>query len=635
MWLQLSLVLFFPMQLFSQSSEEMDPALSKEYCVIGAGPAGLQMGYFLQRAGRDYVIFERDNTAGAFFVQYPRHRKLISINKRYTGKNNKEFNLRHDWNSLISDDESLQIKHYSKEFFPHADVMVKYLQDYASKLKLNVQYNTNIANIEKKPDLRDPNSKFYLTDQVNKTYVCQTLIVSTGIASPNKPTFRGMDHVVGYEDMSLDPEDYEGKTVLILGRGNSAFETADHIMPYTNFIHMVARTRVRLSWETHYVGDLRAVNNGLLDTYQLKSLDGIMEAPVEEMKLVKKDNKFWVDIFEVYSDNGNETNVGSEPIDNFAAREPYDVVIRCLGFKFDFSIFDEKLQVTPSSRKTNRKYPIISHNYESPTTPGLFFAGTNTHSLDFRQSAGGFIHGFRYTTRALHRLLEQRNHRVPWPSVTQSITHLLDHIIKRINEASGIYQMFGVLGDVIILNKDKTSYTYLEEFPIKLLDGLPKVAGIPAKQVIVIVMEYGKNFSGPGKDIFRGDRAIGEPMEAHNSNFLHPVFYYYEQLPTRQEMMNLGKRFDILPRPTRMHHIVEDFLTLWTAPNSHLLPLRRFLENVINQDLRHFYDEECFVISMTSKEKPLSCQFEGHKTASIPGMRMATLNHEFKGMLDF
>ena len=40
------------------------------------------------------------------------------------GKTNKEFNMRHDWNSLISDDESLLMKHYSKEFFPHADDLV-------------------------------------------------------------------------------------------------------------------------------------------------------------------------------------------------------------------------------------------------------------------------------------------------------------------------------------------------------------------------------------------------------------------------------------------------------------------------------------------------------------------------------
>lgn len=59
---------------------------------------------------------------------------------------------------------------------------------------------------------------------------------------------------------------------------------------------------------------------------------------------------------------------------------------------------------------------------------------------------------FLCTARALHHILEYRNHQVPWPSVKQPITGLLDHIIKRMNEASGIYQMFVVLGDVIILH---------------------------------------------------------------------------------------------------------------------------------------------------------------------------------------
>ena len=44
---------------------------------------------------------------------------------------------------------------------------------------------------------------------------------------------------------------------IFSGRGNSAFETATHIYGATNLIHMVARSRVRLSWATHYVGDLR------------------------------------------------------------------------------------------------------------------------------------------------------------------------------------------------------------------------------------------------------------------------------------------------------------------------------------------------------------------------------------------
>lgn len=46
---------------------------------------------------------------------------IVSI---FLGQTNKEFNLRHDWNSLISDDESLRMTLYSKEFFPEADILV-------------------------------------------------------------------------------------------------------------------------------------------------------------------------------------------------------------------------------------------------------------------------------------------------------------------------------------------------------------------------------------------------------------------------------------------------------------------------------------------------------------------------------
>ena len=35
-----------------------------DYCIIGAGPSGLQMGYFFQRAARDYVIYEKSNVSG-------------------------------------------------------------------------------------------------------------------------------------------------------------------------------------------------------------------------------------------------------------------------------------------------------------------------------------------------------------------------------------------------------------------------------------------------------------------------------------------------------------------------------------------------------------------------------------------
>ena len=39
--------------------------------------------------------------------------------------------------------------------------------------------------------------------------------------------------------------------------GNSAFETSQHLLSSTNLVHMMSRSRLKFSWETHYVGDVR------------------------------------------------------------------------------------------------------------------------------------------------------------------------------------------------------------------------------------------------------------------------------------------------------------------------------------------------------------------------------------------
>ncbi len=88
--------------------------------VIGAGPAGLQLGSFLKRAGRDYLILEAGRAPGTFFGRFPRHRRLISINKPHTGWDDPELNLRMDWNSLLSDDPRLLFTRYTGRYLPDA-----------------------------------------------------------------------------------------------------------------------------------------------------------------------------------------------------------------------------------------------------------------------------------------------------------------------------------------------------------------------------------------------------------------------------------------------------------------------------------------------------------------------------------
>ena len=232
--------------------------------------------------------------------------------------------------------------------------------------------------------------------------------------------------------------------------------------------------------------------------------------------------------------------------------------------------------------------------------------GVATHSLDFRKSAGGFIHGFRYTVRALSRYLEWRNHGVPWPYFTGHIKDLMNHIIRRLNEASDIYQMFSHLVDVIAFRGDD-QFEYFEAVGMGMLPEFEEHTGRPFTRGIIINLEYGKNFSGATADPFKEDRATGEAQEAHTSNFLHPVLYYYDDgMPPLKDKFTLG-------RPARIHHMVEDFLTEWTAPLTHIMPLRWFLEYCTKTDLRKYHAETCFKHAMTGTSSPIACEegFEG------------------------
>lgn len=579
------------------------------------------MGFFLSKAKRDYIILERNSGPGSFFDKYPRHRKLISINKIHTGRQNREFNMRHDWNSLLSDKSDLLFKRVSEQFYPPADGMPLYLSMYEKELGLRVKYGVDIGRVRATDSAAG--RTYILTDQHASDYTCSVLLVATGLWVPQVVDFAGSDLVEGYESISTNPEDYKNQAVLILGKGNSAFETAQSLLGSASRVHMLSASPVRLAWQTHYVGDLRAVNNEVLDTYQLKSLDGLVEAKLEKIGIAqrkmqskrrsgrKKEEKgelyLTMNKYVQAQAEKNSSDVSGEElpafhIDNFPLRKPYDRVIRCLGFRFNFSIFDSSTCLKNSENAKGR-LPALTELYEGKNSPGLFVLGNAAHSRDYRLSAGGFIHGFRYTARAVHRILEQRYHNNQWPSTQLLTTQLQSWILKRVDEASGPYQMFEVLGDVVLLRGSHVEY--LEEYPLQALSQFSSVSGhkVSNHGMIVVVLQYGKkkiDYLGP-------DRAQSDWTKAWKSGFLHPVLYYYETLPTEKDMKRRPHGWT-LPRPKAIHHMIEDFLTEWEGPVSHIQPLRRFLEHCTQTDLRTFYAESCFRSSLTHRKPPLFCQ---------------------------
>ncbi|GGU13317.1 NAD(P)-binding domain-containing protein [Lentzea flava] len=511
--------------------------MAHDYLIIGAGPAGLQLAALLERDGRDYAVLERGSGAGTFFTRFPRHRKLISINKVHTGFTDPEQRMRMDWNSLLTDDPQLLFTRYSRKYFPDADDIVRYLQDFAAGLK--VHYDIDVTRIA-----RDDGG-FVATDHSGQTWRAKHLIMATGVSQLYVPEIPGIEHVERYDTFDTDPESFTGRRVLVIGKGNSGFETADALVEHAAVIHVAGPHSVRLAWQTHYVGHLRAVNNNFLDTYQLKSENAVIDGTIERIE-PRPEGGFRIQFRY------------ARTVEKLRELE-YDRIIACTGFRFDASIFDDSCR---PALVIKDRFPELTPAFESVTVPGLYFAGTITQSRDFKKSTSGFIHGFRYGARALHRVLNARHHDIPWPAAELELSPeaISDAVIARVNRSSCLWQQFAVIGDVVTVDDGQARYE--EEVPVAYVaDG-----GLgPAEHRFVVTLEYGPDHDTVDPfDITVPRVAENDAVNAANASYLHPVVRYY--------------RHGVL---TATHHLAENLENHWDMPDVHQQPLVVFVKECL------------------------------------------------------
>jgi thioredoxin reductase len=510
-----------------------------DYLIIGAGPAGLQLAALLEADGkRDYLVLDSGGAPGAFFTRYPRHRQLISINKPHTGSDDPEWNLRQDWNSLLSDDPSLRFTSYTERYFPDADLMVEYLADFAAKTGARIRYHQRVTRVS-----RDADGVFTVT--AGETFRARRVIVATGVSQTYRPDIPGFELAEGYDEMSVDPRDFLDQKVLIIGKGNSAFETADNLMETTTLIHVAGPSPVRFAWRTHYVGHLRAVNNNFLDTYQLKSANAILDGDVRRI--------------ERGGDGGYTVTFSFSRVHEVIKELHYDRVLACTGFRFDASIFDETCRPELTIRD---RFPAQTDEWESVNVPGLFFAGTISQVRDFKKSTSGFIHGFRYAVRALHKILERRYGEQPWPSVVVNASPeaITGAIIERVNRSSALWQQFGFLADVVTVAGDQARYH--EEVPVDYFArvGL-STADHQVRDAFVVTLEYGPDHDQVDPfDITISRIAQDDVGRAHDAAYLHPVVRHHRD-----------------GRVVATHHLAENLENRWDRPDVHVVPLAAFI----------------------------------------------------------
>src|SRR6202022_3976197 len=187
----------------------------------------------------------------------------------------------------------------------------------------------------------------------------------------------------------------------------------------------------------------------LLDTYQLKSQNALLDGKVERIE--RSGDSYLVT---VSFSRANEVRRSLR----------YDRVIVCTGFRFDPSIFADECK---PALTIGDRFPAQTSEWESTNVPDLYFAGTLMQVRDYKKSTSGFIHGFRYGVRALHRMLERKYHGNCWPHarLPADPKALSEAVIARVNRSSALWQQNAFLCDLIVVAPDQGA-AYYEELPI-------------------------------------------------------------------------------------------------------------------------------------------------------------------------
>jgi thioredoxin reductase len=434
-----------------------------KYLIIGAGPAGIQMGHFLK--GQDYVILEKSASVCDFFRYFPRQRKFISINK--------SRNLRFDWNSFLGDDKSF--RDYSEDLYPSADDYLLYVEDFVNRHSINIRFNYEVTSIQK------VGNKFI----INNEYEAEYVFYGTGLV-PKEPDIEVHPSikVYTYANMPLDKEVYRDKNVWIMGNGNAALETADFIAPFSGFTVICGRNVN--AWNTHYPGHARSKNFASIDSYYLKAGTGYM---------------FDQDENSSYTESSTYKIVKNQLKTPINTLKPIDIVIFCTGFRFNGDIVKHLVDID--------KFPILTPNFESTKCPNLFFIGSASQRHDFKKGTSAFIHGFRYNCEYISRYLHGFNSII---STKQGVVGL---ILKQINESSSLFHRFDYFCDLIGRLSDGR-YEYIKEIPVSTVSQFLRSNWI---SYFTVRLGYMNSF-----DDHFVQKVYAHPRDAHKCRFIHPIF---------------------------------------------------------------------------------------------------------------
>jgi putative flavoprotein involved in K+ transport len=178
-----------------------------EVAVIGAGQAGLAIGYFLRRHGRRFVILERAASIGSAWHERWESLTLFTP-RRYSALPGLP---------LPGDPDG----------YPTRDEVIAYLERYAEAFDSPIELNSEVKKLELGDDGR------FRLELDGRTITADQVVVATGpFQTPYVPTRAEklssdvfQTHATGYRRPSEVPDG----TVLAVGGGNTGFQVAKEL----------------------------------------------------------------------------------------------------------------------------------------------------------------------------------------------------------------------------------------------------------------------------------------------------------------------------------------------------------------------------------------------------------------------
>jgi putative flavoprotein involved in K+ transport len=194
----------------SEAADERDPrakhADDYEVVVIGAGQAGLTIGYYLARQGRRFTILERGDSTGPAWRERWDSLTLFTP-RRYSSLPGMPF---------PGDPDG----------YPTRDEVIEYLERYTETFELSIELNSSVRRLSRE------DGRFVL-EVDGRTITADQVVVATGpFQTPYVPELaKDVDpdvwqvHSIGYRR----PSDVPDGTVLVVGGGNTGFQIATEL----------------------------------------------------------------------------------------------------------------------------------------------------------------------------------------------------------------------------------------------------------------------------------------------------------------------------------------------------------------------------------------------------------------------